>query len=405
MRRARWRAGLWIAVVGGLAEPVGAQPAAPPVAIPARPSPAPSAPPIATCSAAFHQALEPIRSERSPALGNVLTVARRADPDLTGRWLFAAALFPAKGRPAPAPKPVRECVETKSVRGQDRCARWETKPPPPPPAEIRTKAPPAAEDLRALRAVNDVVEGRGALPELGPNGRHVGLVLRLSQELRGYLGQGPHPALCNGVPEMVAFYAEQLAPTDRRAEEVTALARQLRTAAQVRTREIALTELRAYERTLGDLARRSGSALVAVTRTIVEGRTEGLPTVPPLAIPARPAEPASAADFGLLAPATLIREAVRPLLPAAASAPILAEPTPLTMLARARAVLLAPETQREPVPDDVSDAAIAALRLIEASLYADLTVSRHQEVDSTLDGTLRALRDLHGRVCTCREGG
>jgi hypothetical protein len=269
---------------------------------------------------------------------------------------------------------------------------------------VRTKSAPAPEDLRLLRSVNDLVEGKGSLPDLGPNGRHVGTIQRLTGEMRGYLGQGSHPALCTGVPDMLDFYKAQWSPLDRRADDLAGLARQIRSASHARTRDIAVAELRTFERTLGDLARQSGSALARFTKAVADGQTESLPAIAPLSFPNRPAEPAAITDIGLLGLPSLIREAARPLLPADALGAALIGPTPMAILTQVRARFLDPETKREPVADEVADTAIAALRLIEASVYADKLSARLKEADEAVAGTLAKVRAIHQGACTCQDG-
>jgi hypothetical protein len=343
--------------------------------------------------------LDPVRRTIAPELAILLQTLRRPDSDLPGRWLLAHALFAKAERGA---RRERVCVATRRVEGREVCSRFETR-------EVRrasdvtTRTPPSADDLRLMRAVNDVVELKGVMPEVGPNGRQVAIVARAANEVRSYITQPEHPFLCSGVPDVVGFYAAQVAPLKKRHDDVQALAMQLREAAVARTRAIAVAEASAWERAAGEAARRAGATLAEITKAIAEGRTDGLPAVDAAALPLPPPEPASLEDFKRLPRIALIREALRPLLPASVAAATIEAAEPVAILTKARDALVDPAIKREPADPVVADTAIAALRLIEASLYADRYAARHALAETAFGGTFSAIRAAHAQHCTCRD--
>lgn len=343
------------------------------------------------CAAAYHLALEPARRERAPALGDLMRKLRVADADLAGKWLFAQQLFQKK--PTRQPKPERTCVETKEFREVARCVRFDIKPPPPPPPEIASKLPPGAEDLRLMKTMADFVESRGSVPDVSANGRQTFLVQRLAQDLRLYVSQPATPVLCAGAPELMEFYAGQLVPLKKRLDDLQVLAKKLRETAAARTRDVAVTEVRLYDAAVAAQPSTEGAVSTAAPSAAV---------AQPL--PPKPAAPAALADYAVTSFPAQLAEALRPLLPATLVSEITAEREPMAMFTRSRKALLDPEIKPPTAPSiEVRDAAIAALRLHEARVYADRYVMRYREIDVALSATLANIKSAHGGACTCND--
>lgn len=383
-----------------------AQPAAPTYGAPTSSAPTSASDDTARCAATYHRALEPVRRDLVPALADIHRKLRAADPAMPGQWLFAATLF-AKPKTGPQPKPQRICVETADVRGQQRCVRFEVKPPPPPPAQITTKAAPAGEDLRLLRALNDVVVSKGALPDVGNNGKYNFTVQRVAQDLRVYATQPEAPTLCAGVSDMLDFYSAQMAPLKKRAEDAAQTIARLKELTAIRTRDIGLAEQRVYERTVAEAKAKADADAARVARasdapTASSPSTPATPAAAP-SLPPRPADVASEADYKLIGFAGLVAEALRALLPAAIANDVVAEPEPLKMLARAREAILDPARADDKVAVEVRDAAYAALRLLEARIYAETLVRRFAELDSVVPVAIKDIRGAAAANCTCRD--
>lgn len=210
----------------------------------------------------------------------------------------------------------------------------------------------------------------GAVPELGPNGRFGFLFQRLAQDLRAYLTQEPHPALCAGGTDLTEFYDAQFAPLRRRQSETADLAKRTRAAAIARVRAIATAEAAVGEKAASTAA-----------------------------------PPAMPADIEGKSLVNLIAAAVRPLASDDEGRSIAAAASPLQALATARASVLASQTATPPSSVDpaVRDAAGHALRILEAAIYADLVRARYVEVEAALFTANADIRAAHKATCTCAD--
>ena len=188
----------------------------------------------------------------------------------------------------------------------------------------------------------------------------------------------------------------------KRLEDLQALAKKLKDTAAARTRDVAVTEVRLYD------------AAVAAAKAIEESRARAATAQPPTetaapssapsAQPPRPAAPAELADYAVTSFPAQVAEALRPLLPAALVADITAEREPMAMFKRAQKALLDPGVKPPVAPAvEVRDAAIAALRLHEARVYADRYAARYADIDAVISTTLSDIKTAHGAACTCKE--
>lgn len=366
----------------------------------------------AQCAAAYHAALEPTRAGRGVALGGVHRAMRTPDQELSGKWLFAAQVF-AKGRPAPPPKAERVCVEQKEVRGKQICARFELKQPPPPPREIALKLPQTPDELRILRVLNDFVEAKGAVPDVGANGRYSGLIQRVAQDLRLYVNQPAHPALCAGSKEITEFYTGQLATLKKRIDEVTIAAKQATELAAVRVRNIAVAELKVYDKVVADAAASAIAAEKAAAELAAKSSTDAATTLQPAAassnptisqpLPLKPVGPAQLGDYAVVSFAALVAESLRPLLPQPLVVEITGSATPLAILFKARAAVLDPDNPVDKVPAETREAALMALRLLEARYHGERYVARFAELNASLFGVLDDVKAAQSTSCICKE--
>jgi hypothetical protein len=386
----------------------------------------PAGPTGPQCSAAYYQALEPVRTGRGVALSGLHRALRSPDAELPGRWQFAHQLF-SKAK-SPPPKLERVCVDQRDINGKARCFKFETKPATPPPTEITFKLPHTPEELRLLRTIHDVVEAKGALPDVGNNGKFNFLVQRVAQDLRLYALQAEHPAMCAGSAEVLEFYGAQLAPLKRRIDEVALISKQLKELASNRVRQVALAEMKVYDKTIAEASKVAFDAARVMAEAAAKSAATVLPpkldpngtTAPPSTAPAAaaitlpnlaapkplPAKPDTAAkleDFAVVSITALISEALRPVLPAAVVTEIGLQTTPLATLQKARLALIDPATTIDQVPLDVREAAFMALRLIEARVYAERYVTRYADLDAAMFGALADVRAAQAKACICRE--
>ena len=338
------------------------------------------------CSFAFHDALVRINSGSVRELMMFDSRARVPEPGLTGRWLFWAK----SGRGGKAPTTEQVCAETATKSGRERCVRWETR-------RIEAAiagAQPTAEELAALRALDGFVTDRGAPLEFGSNGRQFVVLQRVAAEIGSYAGQSRHPALCNGVQQMMDFHAANLAGLRKRIDDIHALATKV--AGLARQRVVAARDLRVAEAKAAAAA--AAAAAASSSPVAAEGSTVGEPAKPApakLAPPPRGPVPAGANA------AELARLALEGLLTADQSKAIDAEPSALRKLQRARELVTAAA-----MPDataSVRASVGAALRMIEAMSYSDLQVVRMKQFEGLFFGTIDGIRGAHRSNCTCGD--
>jgi hypothetical protein len=323
---------------------------------------------VARCGLAFGSALtvqvRPVLIAELTRAADTISVPNLAWPGLwitadpTGKQAKADVLAAAEARTQE-----RICTERTKRAGRVTCAKWQdAQPVPPPSPPIATDAapvvvlkpapvpPPADDELRDLKLLNGFVAAKGQLIEFGRNGRLESLMKRSTSDLAAYVGQPAHPALCNGVPEMLEFYVDRLEA--------------------IQTRFTAIAELAARTRALAE--RRIASAI-----KLADADTRGKPlaglvsAVSQLMLPVDAAR-ANAAQSDLL-------PQLRRLVEAAKSVPWIAE------------------------PEETQVAAAQALRALESAFYADSQKSRAAAVDQTMFGAVSKIGDAHNAHCVCSE--
>ncbi len=321
----------------------------------------------AKCGFAFHASLERLRAGDVRQLSDIDRLARQPDPALSGRWLY----WTKTNKGAAAPKPERVCAQSVTRNGRDRCTEWETKPVDPVKLALFASQP-TADELTVLRALDAFVTDKGATLEFGSNGRQYATLQRVAVELQSYTSQPRHPALCNGVPEMMEFKAAKLEGLKKRIDDVGAVAAKART--QARQRVTAARELRAAEAKL-----KAASEAAAVPTSVA--------VLLPLG-----------ADMTTTA---LVIAVLEGTIPADKSAELRGEPNALRALQRARE-LIAPDTTPDMTPA-VRSSIASALRMIEAASYAEVQVARVQRFDRLFLGTISQIREAHRATCTCGD--
>jgi hypothetical protein len=320
----------------------------------------------ASCSAAYYAALGELRDAKGEDVANAMTALRVADPVLPGRWIYSRALFPKAGKAAPKPVEVeRACIDKVKVAGRVRCAKYadpqaalvaEV------PAELTISPAPTSDELRLLKAVADLVDGRGAIPDVGNNGRHMWVTQRAANDLKLYITQPAHPALCSGGREITDFYGNALKPLQKRIEDV------------------------------GDLVKRT--RLLAAVRV-----TAALPA------PVDGAKLPQAATIAGLPLVEMTVDAVRGVISAEAAQAVLAEQSTLAALMRAKPALIVAQVAADKAEDQVLRerilAAGRAVRMIEAAAYTEIYAARYAKFSSTVMVLPREIQIAHSKACTC----
>ena len=225
------------------------------------------------------------------------------------------------------------------------------------PTELEIAPAPTAEELRVIKAVADLVDGRGAIPDVGPNGRYSWLSLRATSDLKTYISQPAHAGLCAGAREVTEFYINSLKPLQKRASDVGDLVKLARTLAAKRVAD--------------------ASAPAATLR----------------------------ADDATATLITLTADAVQSILSADDTTTIRAERNPLAALQRAKPMLIL--AQVEAAKDETAErrdrihSAGRAMRMLEAAAYTEIYQNRYRAFAATVLSLPTAIRTEHATACTC----
>ena len=330
----------------------------------------------ASCSAAYHTALDELRKAKGDDLTNAVAILRAADPVLPGQWIFSRSLFAKAGRNARLIEQERICAERIKVAGRFRCTKYAEAATPDVPVELTITPAPTSDELRILKAVGDLVEGRGAIPDVGANGRHTWLSQRASSDLRLYISQPAHPALCSGAREISEFYLTALKPLQKRADDVIDLVK--------RTRNLAATRV--------------------VAASEPAPRTEAALLTSAVSVPAPAPERLVAADVAALPLVAMTAAAVRAVLPAADVETILQERAALSALQRAKPALIMAQVEAEKADDAKREQVLAAgraVRMIEAAAYTELYADRYRQFARSVLSLPREIQQAHAQACTC----
>ncbi|MGF1651054.1 MAG: hypothetical protein ACFCUN_11450 [Hyphomicrobiaceae bacterium] len=368
----------------------------------------------APCSQAYHQALQSIGPDLSDSLDQAL--ARLLEPDRPaqnvgaehlserrGPWTFYTRVRPtgidrritADGRVRPLQHRGQVCLaEAIAPDGRPRCQQW-------------TRATPTLiEDLTLFRSdadpqpnrserddlslLTDTLATNGRLSAFQDDGRFYWLVRRIVIEMKDYLAQPPTPSLCTGVPGMLKFYADQLAPMRERAAGIHS--------AELRARRrLADAAQRLHRLDAARLARQPASTPAMTSQSLaVDTEAQLARTI--VSLVARLDAPLGVRWSGPAASA-FTYPALRPRRHAIRS--LERTPTLQDKLLRAREIV-------DRRPRLVSKARarrrahiVVALRSAEAIATARRTAAIYDRFLDAVDGSVAAIRSEHLRTCTC----
>ena len=305
------------------------------------------------CSAGYHSALEKLLTARGGDLNAAMAMMRASDPALPGRWIYAQALFNAKGSRPPVDD--RVCVDKARVAGRVRCTRYEPRPIDALPSELVINTQPNADELRVLKALNDTVVGRGLAPEVGNNGRYTWVTQRATSDLKTYISQPEHPALCSGGREVAEFYGNALRPLQKRAEDVGEMVKKARALALTRVSEAS-----------------GGSGDVPADAPLID----------------------------------LVALSLKATLSAEQVAEVANEKTAIAALQRAKSGLIAAQVDaaKEVAAPEAAGKVVAAgraVRILEAAAYAELMAERYRKFGMAVLSLPRDIQAAHAQACTC----
>jgi len=342
--------------------------------------------PLADPARDYHRSLAELDKKHGPAMYAALKTARRGLDDLPGRWIFK----PVPRRPKRAfrteTRTVRKRVCTRyrratrkerrkarrlGRRARKTCIRRVLRT-----TTRKVRIPIAqkgavvdAKELRILELAFNAVKSRGAAPLMRKaGGRYGWTVTRLAVDLRTYMRQAPHPALCTGAQDYLDYLESVSVGFRMRAKEM----HEARHDAPAR----AATHIRRLRR-------------------LLQEQQGGHPAV-------------GAAPLAVLTPFPEDADVLMTLQELATTVVTLtvAESAAREMAAAAD-MLAALETAKTHTDDDlfrahpgaVRRAARRVLSLIEASYYLRMGDDHYTRVETALYGGIDRIRKAHGGAC------
>lgn len=313
--------------------------------------------PVADCASRFYRQIVAVREQNADRIGKALKAAWARDRERRGRWLFA---------PSVSRRAKRVCRRWTRVwdwqrgRYRSRCTRYVT---------VRRASPSGIKPTKAERAVirlaDKYVRSRARDPRLSSKQHYGWVSQKAASDVRRYLRQDKHPAICTGVEGFVGYYEERMADVTKKAKE--------------------------FEEELAK-ARKLVEARIKSIRDIIKAEPGGHP--------GWGTAPLSLADDGDDRTLTeLIAELVGLADDRASVADVTQAPSAYEALKRAKAVTS--DEGFKQLSKDTRKLILHTLTLLEAAEYIAAVGRHYSELDQSITGSLRALRAAHGEHCTC----
>ncbi len=316
--------------------------------------------PVADCAGAFYSQIVSIREQNSARIGPALKAAWRRDRQRPGRWLFKPPVSGSASKRVCARW--RRYWDPRRGRYRARCTRYRT---------VRRGGAAGVkvtkEERRLINFAAKWVRTRAIDPQLSTKQNFGWVSQKVAIDLRGYLKQDKHPAICTGVSEFVGYYTKRMADFRKRSELFSAHLAKARTLAFAKAAE-------AREAVKADPGGHPGWGAVPLSISTPEsGRTlESLI--------------AGLVELGGGdAPGEEIRQA------------------PSTFAALKSARKYVSDDGLSGLAKMARNSILHALSLIETADYIAAVAHHYSELDATIIGSLEAVQKAHGKHCTCAQ--
>lgn len=183
---------------------------------------------VIDCAGGFYSEIEKVREGSGSGIEQALQAARKHDASRPGRWLFSPRVAAAGKR--------GKCLA--SVKRWNRrrgrhvyvCTKYE---------EIASGASPSSVPYegRVYRFASSLVTARATDRELAPTRDSGWATTRVSQNLKGFLSQEHHPAICTGTLRFFDYFDKRMDGFLKRAETYDDMAAKSYALALLRTVE------------------------------------------------------------------------------------------------------------------------------------------------------------------------
>lgn len=334
---------------------------------------------VADCATAYHRALGALYATREATYADLLKRVSEVDQSLPGDWLFAPRKRSKREVEASQHvllPPRAECrwsvntVDFSTRQSKRLCKRWEIVDPG---APVAGRAMPIIDEAAAasvVRRASSFVANRGAAGDFGKKGKLEWISRRILTDLRIYMQQTPHPAICTGVEVMTSYFVDNAVTLRKELDAST--------------------------------------SAVEAARRIASQRLEALAMV----LGKEPEEPATTASLSLITPANAAPADAPPTLDLLGQAGRLllgdAERLRLEAMTRSEGKLtLLHELVSEPagltVPEATQPYLADALTALEAAVYLEAADVRYSGVGKAIFGSIADIEKTHAASCGCAQ--
>ncbi|MFO1169784.1 MAG: hypothetical protein U1E49_02310 [Hyphomicrobiaceae bacterium] len=334
---------------------------------------------IADCATAYHRALGTLYASRETAYADALKRASQPDETLSGEWLFVPRKRAKREVEAAANiqlPPRAECrwsvstVDFSTRQSKRQCKRWEI-------VEIGApmtgQAMPVIDEAEAadvLARAGRFVASRGAASDFGKNGKLEWVSRRILTDLRTYMQQSPHPAICTGVDVMTEYFLDNAVSLRKEIDASSKAFEAARRLASLRLEALAMVLGRAPE----EPAETASLALIT---------------------------PAHAGQVDGAAVGDLVSETGRLLLSDPQRLSLEAVSGSAGKLALLHSLFAEPS--RPPIAEDARPYVADALSALEAAVTLETADARYEGIGTAIFGSIADIEKAHGASCGCAE--
>ncbi len=314
--------------------------------------------PVSDCAGAFYSRIVSIRERNSDRMGKALKTAWRGSGRRPGRWLFRP--------PASASSSKRVCArwvkrwDYQRGRYRSRCTRYRTV------RNQRVTGVKVTKEERAIfRFASKYVRTRAKDPQLSSRQHYGWVSQKVATDLRGYLKQNQHPAICSGAVEFADYFTDRMDEITKRAEVFAENSKKAHNLAAVKTAEV---------------------------RELVKAEPGGHPGwgTAPLSMTFAGAD-------------RTLHQLIADLADLIGNDLLLADTEQANDAYAALKKMsgFASKGGLKPLAAETRKAILHALSLIEAADYIGAVHHHYSELDQSIVGSLTAMKKAHSEHCTC----
>jgi hypothetical protein len=311
---------------------------------------------VRDCAGDFYRELQMIASAGGAQLSALLKQMRTRDETLPAASLFRET----RTRPARSPRCLRyrRQWDFYDYRYRRVCVQYKQD------GMEEEAIAVAREEREILQRASNILRAGGADSKLGRNGALEWVSGKIAADLRMYLEQPKHPALCTGAPQFTDYYLGRASGLRSHAQSVIDLAAKARTLAAAKTAEV---------------------------RQSIQDAEGGHPAagIAPVPVAQLNADPDSLR--GLIVSLTSYAG-----LSVEAAGMVQAAPDELSML-RLLKENLAETKDAAPALKRV----VSALALIEAAVHLTMVEVRYQDLQTKFIGSFESIKAAYDKYCVC----